>query len=104
MKTYWWLFNNLVRFVGVMFALVGAGMALWSLSLLADPHSMISDGNTFTNDPGPKAMGLILSLIVSGLGILLITARRYRPDLGDSPFTPRKNAPAKDPVYKTKFP
>ena len=38
----------------------------------------------------PDWLGVVMALIVVVLGLLLIRARPYRPDLGDSRFSERR--------------
>ena len=64
-KTYWQLFNILGRIVGVLFVLVGG------ISFI---HGLTSAG----------ALIAVVGLVVAVLGILLVFAKPFRPDLRDS--------------------
>jgi hypothetical protein len=99
-KTYWRSFNVAARIVGTGFLLVGGIFVLWGLSLVLDPKATIGVDGVPSTDPWIKASVLVVGLVVCGLGVLLLISRRYRPDLGDSPFTRRK----KTTVEKREFP
>ena len=99
-KTYWQTFNVLGRVVGAGFVCVGGIFVLWGLSLVLDSKATIGVDGVPSSDPWIKASVLVAGLVVGGLGVLLLISRRYRPDLGDSPFTPGKKAPVK----KREFP
>lgn len=55
--------------------------------LLVHPHVTINVNAETTTDPSLKAIVLIMGLVISVLGILMLKARRYRPDLGDHAFS-----------------
>jgi hypothetical protein len=74
-KIYWQSFNVAGRLVGACFVLVGAIFVI---------YGMTSGG----------AMFAVPGLVVAVLGVLLVCARPYRPDLHDSapPIDVRKNS------------
>jgi hypothetical protein len=80
----WLLFNFLVRVVGVCFAIVGVIFAIWGLSLVLDPKATIGVNGVPSSDPWLKGMILVVGLVVAMLGVLLVFARLYRPDLESS--------------------
>lgn len=83
-KTYWQLFNTAGRIVGVGFTVVGGIFSIWGLLLVLDPKATISVNGVPSNDPWDKAIVLIIGLVVCVLGILLVFARPFRPDLESS--------------------
>ena len=90
-RGYWRFFNVAARIVAAGFLSVGAIFVLWGLSLVLDPKATIGDDGVPSADPWLKASVLVVGLVVSGLGVLFVKSRRYRPDPGDSPFAGRKN-------------
>jgi hypothetical protein len=99
-KLHWQLFNALGRIAGCGFLLGGGVLCIWGLSLVADSKSTIAVNGVPTSDPWEKWIVVVGGLVVAALGVLLLRARRYRPDLGDTAFTRRE----KSVVEKTKFP
>jgi hypothetical protein len=89
-KTYWQLFNFGGRVVGVGFILVGGIFALWGTSLILDPKATIDMNGVPSSDPWLKAIVLVVGLVGCVLGILLLIARRFRPDLGEPPLPQHK--------------
>ena len=94
-KTYWQLFNFGGRVVGVGFILVGGIFTLWGVSLVLDPKATIDVNGVPSNDPWIKAIVLIVGVVICVLGVLSLIARRFRPDLGDRPFSSRERLPDK---------
>lgn len=88
-RVYWWTFNAFVRFVGACFALVGGVFVLWGLKLVLDQKTTLDVGGVPTADPWIKGLVLVAGVVVGLLGLLLLKAKRYRPDPGDAPFTRR---------------
>jgi hypothetical protein len=89
-KTHWQLFNALGKLIGVGFIFVGGIFSIWGISLLLDPKATIDVDGGPTNDPSIKATTLIVGLIVLALGVLLVIAKPFRPDLEDS-GSPKKD-------------
>ena len=84
-RTYYWrFFNFAVRCVGVGFVVAGAVLAIWGLSLVLDPKATIDVNGVPSSDPWIKGMTLVVGLVVCVLGVLLVFARSYRPDLESS--------------------
>ena len=88
-RIYWQVFNILGRFVGAGFTLVGGVFVLWGVSLLLDRNATFSVDGIQSSDPWTKSVVLAAGLGVVVLGIMLLKSKRYRPDLGDSPFSCR---------------
>lgn len=95
-KLHWQIVNIGARVVGVGFILCGVIFSVWGISLLLDRKATIGVDGIPTCDPWTKATMLIAGLVVFVLGILLVSARRYRPDLGDSAFTASKQISTDD--------
>jgi hypothetical protein len=82
--TSWKTLYLLGRVIGYCFTIIGGIFSLWGLSLVLDQNSTIKISGIPNNDPWMKAIVLIVSLVICGLGVLLIMSRRYRPDLSNS--------------------
>ena len=93
-RLHWQLFNFLARFVGCGFIFAGVVFSIWGISILLDSKATIGVNGVPTTDPWVKGTVLIAGLVALVLGTLLVTARRYRPDLGDSAFTISKKTPS----------
>jgi hypothetical protein len=70
-SAYWKTFNALARVVGAGFMVVGSIVAVFGIGS--------RDGLT-----------VVVALVVVPLGVLLVRARPYRPDLGEAPFSERQ--------------
>ena len=93
-KRHWQAFNIGGRAFGCGLIIVGALFSFWGLSLLLDSKATIDVDGVPTTDPWIKAMLLIMGLGGFVLGLLMIFARRFRPDLGDPAFTDSKKISA----------
>ena len=76
-RTHWQIFNIGARIVGVCFTLAGFVISVFGIIQLLDVNAVP------TSELWMKATNLIVGLVIFSLGILLVLARRYRPDLGD---------------------
>src|SRR5664280_2532155 len=83
-KFHWLIVNGCVRVFGVGAIVAGVVFTAWSSWLLLHRDATIGVNGVPSNDPWDKATILIAGLVVLVLGILVLKARRYRPDLGDS--------------------
>lgn len=88
---FWQAFNALGRIIGFGFTIVGGIFALSGLWLVLDHNATIGINGVPSRDPWIKGLVLVVGLLVSSVGVLLLISRRYRPDLGDSPFSKRKH-------------
>ena len=93
-QTYLRLFNITARLLALAMTFVGGGSfiqgAIWMLS----PSSTLSVNGVQTTDVAPKLAFVVLGLVVMALGILLLRASPYRPDLGDRTIAfPRRKEP-----------
>lgn len=70
--------------MAVIFGPVLAGKGAW---LLLHRDATIDVNGVPTTDPSVKAIDLIMGLVVLVLGVFMLKARRYRPDLGDTAFS-----------------
>jgi hypothetical protein len=84
MSYFWFLFNIAVRLVGVGFVAVGAYGAHWGWLLVHDPKATITVDSGPSSDPWLKGMILVVGLVACVLGVLLVFAKSYRPDLESS--------------------
>jgi hypothetical protein len=78
----WRLFNLCMRVCGLIAFVMGAGLLVWGVML--GLHNR--PNNTLTNNPGlgpPLTMAGVWFLL---LGVAMLRARTYRPDLGDASF------------------
>ena len=83
---YWRSYNIMRRVVGLGFALWGFGFASWGLWLALHPNVPFPVDGVPTTAVGPKLGMTLVATALTGLGIWLIRARPYRPDLGDVPY------------------
>jgi hypothetical protein len=97
---HWRVFNVLARIAGGGFLFGGVVFILWGSSLIRDKNATIDVNGVPTRDPWEKVSVLAVGIVTSLLGALLLKARRYRPDLGDSAFTRRQKAQ----IEKNQFP
>ena len=95
-KLHWQIVNIGARVVGCGFIFGGIIFSVWGVSLLLDGKATIGIDGVPSNDPWTKAIVLIVGLVFFVLGILLVSARRFRPDLGDSAFTAWKKISSDD--------
>lgn len=98
-KIHWQIFNITARVVGGGFILVGVVFSLWGLSLLLDSQATIGVNGVPATDPWNKAIILVVGLVLFVLGLSLVLARPFRPDLADSALADSKR-PASDKVEK----
>ena len=73
LATYWKTFNVLGRIIGVGFIFNGSVISIWGFSLIV--------GNDKHYEATDKWLMACVPLLVVLLGILLLRARPYRPDL-----------------------
>jgi hypothetical protein len=93
-RRHWQMFNASARIVGCSFIFVGVIFSFSGILLLLDSKASIGVNGTPTTDPWTKAIELIAGLVFFALGLLLVLARRYRPDLDDSALTNSKKVSA----------
>jgi hypothetical protein len=89
-KRHWQTVNIGARVVGGAFIFGGMVFSIWGFSILLDSKATIDVDRVPTTDPWTKAIVLIVGLVFLVLGLLLVFARRFGPDLGDSAFTDSK--------------
>ena len=99
-RAHWLVFNALARVVAWGFLVVGVGFAAWGLWLILHPYATVSVEGTLTRDPWMKATVALVGTIVAALGVLLLRARRYRPDEGYCAFSVR----SQEVLQKRRFP
>jgi hypothetical protein len=71
----------LVYFGGIVFI-------IWGVSLVLNSNATLDVNGVPSKDPWIKSIVLIVGLVVGVLGVLLLIARPYRPDLRD-PSSPK---------------
>ena len=74
-QIYWKAFNALGRIAGFGFVAVGLGMGGWSSFLLVNSKATVNWNGEHTADVGPKLVILVMSLLLIGMGIVLIKAK-----------------------------
>jgi hypothetical protein len=84
MSYYWRFFNFAVRCVGVGFVVAGVLLTHTGWTLIDDPKATLNVNGVPSSDPWIKGMPLVLGLVVGVLGVLLVFARSFRPDLESS--------------------
>ena len=95
-RSYWQVFNILARTVGLVFVIGGSVVAYQGVLLFFDDQAQVSVNGELTNDPYIKGLPPVMGGLVCALGALVLKARRYRPDLGDSAFSRSRGLPHKD--------
>ncbi len=86
-KIYWLAFNALGRVVGAGFTLFGGVFTLWGVSLVLDRNATIAVNGMPSGDLWIKSIVLIAGVGMGVIGMMILMSRRYRPDLGDAPFS-----------------
>lgn len=74
-RIYWKIIAAWARITGFAFIAVGLYMGGWSCLLLANEKATVNWNGQNTNDVGLKLIILLVSLVVVGLGILLLKAK-----------------------------
>jgi hypothetical protein len=73
---YWRLYNVLVRALGAVALVAGTGFICWGAFRIFQLGLQTSEGT-------PGLMLLLVGLISAGLGVTILGAPTYRPDVGD---------------------
>ena len=82
-KWHWRVFNIGCRLFGLLAMLNGTIFTIWGIALLLSPQSTIDVEGVPTAALGPKLGMLAIGLLTLVLGVMVVRARTYRPDLGD---------------------
>ena len=75
---YWKTLTLFVRIVGCGFVACGLAVGGWGCFLLIDSKAAVNWNGTDTTDIGLKLVILFSSILVIGMGVLLIKAKPYR--------------------------
>ena len=81
---HWRVFNVIRRLTGLLATFNGAVLAIWGASLLLRPERTIDVQGVPSAAIWPKLVTLVVGIVAGVLGVLLVRARTYRPDLGDT--------------------
>jgi hypothetical protein len=58
----------------------------WATTLLLRPEATIELEGVPSAAPGPKLLILLVGMVVLAIGLAILRAQPYRPDLGDSSY------------------
>lgn len=86
-NAYWFVFNALARLFGVVAILVGGIFIWWGLSLLLNRGATLDVDGIPSHDLWTKSLPLVAGAVAAMLGIMVLKAKRFRPDLGDAAFS-----------------
>ena len=75
-SNYWRLYNVLVRGLGMLALVAGAGFVFWGLLRLMQMGLQLTEGT-------PWLVLMLVGLISVGFGAAMLGVPTYRPDLGD---------------------
>jgi hypothetical protein len=74
---YWRVFNVLVRTLGLVAVVSGAVFTVLGAMRISQLGLLETEGS-------PPLVLLVIGLVVAGLGVAILRAPTYRPDLGDA--------------------
>ena len=83
-RWHWRTINVLRRMFGISATIIGTGFVVWSMTLVLRSQSTLDIGGVPTSDLEPKLVILGGGVAVLILGVLMVRAVAYRPDLGDA--------------------
>ena len=82
-RFHWRLFTILLRTTGIVFTFGGLVLVGWSIHLVVNPEASYSVNELESFDKGSRWTLLVMALVQTILGVALLLARSFRPDLGD---------------------
>jgi hypothetical protein len=83
---HWRIFNVLVRAFGLMAVLCGIVFTSWAARLLVNPKATVNLEGVATAAVEPKLLLMLAGFVALAIGVAIVRARPYRPDLGDSSY------------------
>jgi hypothetical protein len=83
-SVHWSAFNVFIRMFALLAMLVSLTFLAWSIVLFRDP---IAAGSVQTVGISPGLLFLTGGLLSAAVGVFLLRAKPYRPDLGDSTWS-----------------